>query len=198
MATATPAAASAAPYPIRIDVPYKEPLSRVTTFFRLLLVIPHLFVLSLLGLLAQICALIAWFAIVFTGTMPRGMFDILANFMRWNVNVLAYIWLLRDEYPPFSWDAGQYPVVFEADYDAPRSRLTTFFRAFMVIPAAFVLYFVLLVGQVLTFIAWFAILFTARLPRGMFDFLSGTLRWQTRVHGYLLLLTDMYPPFSLN
>jgi hypothetical protein len=195
---AAPSPAGPSPYSIRFDVPYKEKLSRLSTFFRLILAIPQVIVLYILFIIAEICVLIAWFAIVITGKMPRGLFDFVANVERWRANVNAYIWLLRDEYPPFSWDPGRYPVTYEADYEERRSRLTTFFRLILVIPQVVVLWFVILVAEVLTFIAWFAILFTGRFPRGMFDFVSGAVRWQMRVNGYFLLLTDKYPPFRLN
>ena len=185
-------------YPIRFDVGYKDQLSRLSTFFRLILVIPQLIVVGILSMLAGICAMLAWFAIVITGKMPRGLFDVVVNANRWVANVTAYLWLLRDEYPPFTWDPGHYAVTYEVDYAETRSRLTTFFRLIMVIPAAIVLYFVYLAGEVLAFIAWFAILFTGRMPQGLFDFVRGALRWQFRVNGYCFLLTDTYPPFSLN
>ncbi|MEX0744734.1 MAG: DUF4389 domain-containing protein [Phycisphaeraceae bacterium] len=198
-----PAAPPVAPaatgqYPIRFDVDYKDKLSRLTTLLRLILVIPQIIVLYVLFIIAEICVLIAWFAIVITGKMPRGLFDLIVNVNRWSANVNAYMWLLRDEYPPFTWDPGNYPVRYEADYEEKRSRLTTLLRLILVIPQMIVLCFVILVAEILAIIAWFAILFTGRFPEGMFGFVRGALRWQFRVNGYFLLLTDRYPPFSLD
>ncbi len=90
-----------------------------------------------------------------------------------------------------------YPISMSAEYPEKMSRLTTFFRLLLVIPHIVVLYFVALAAIVVTFISWFAVLFTGRIPKGMFNFISGTLRWQTRVNGYTYLLTDKYPPFKL-
>jgi hypothetical protein len=92
----------------------------------------------------------------------------------------------------------QYPITVGVEYSDRLSRLTTFFRYFMVIPQAIVLYFLGIAACVVIFISWWAILFTARYPRWAFDFVSGFLRWSTRVNGYYYLLTDKYPPFSMS
>src|SRR6478609_4234053 len=89
-----------------------------------------------------------------------------------------------------------YRVTFKADYVEKRSRLTTFFRLLLAIPHIIFLYFYGLAAGVLVIVAWFALLFTGRYPQGMYDFVSGSLRYSTRVYGYLWLLTDEYPPFS--
>lgn len=90
-----------------------------------------------------------------------------------------------------------YPVTVEFAYPDRLSRLTTFFRLLLVIPQAIVLYFVGIVTAIITFFAWWAVLFTGKYPKGLFEFASGSLRWGTRVSGYVYLLTDKYPPFSL-
>ena len=89
-----------------------------------------------------------------------------------------------------------YPITFNAVYAEKMSRLTSFFRVFMIIPQAIVLYFVSIAALVVLIIAWFAILFTGKFPKGMWDFMVGYSRWSTRVNGYSMLLTDKYPPFS--
>ena len=89
-----------------------------------------------------------------------------------------------------------YPVTFGAVYQEKMSRLTTFFRLILVIPHAVVLYFLSIAMGVVTFIAWWAILFTGKYPKGMWEFSVGITRWSTRVNGYMYLLTDKYPPFS--
>jgi hypothetical protein len=90
----------------------------------------------------------------------------------------------------------QYPVELNVQYPEKLSRLTTFFRIFMVIPHVFLLYFITIAFGVIQFIAWWAILFTGRFPRTLFDFSLWCFRWITRVNGYSYLLTDVYPPFS--
>lgn len=89
-----------------------------------------------------------------------------------------------------------YPITYNAEYPAKMSRLTTFFRCILIIPQAFVLYFVGIAAGIVSFIAWWVILFTGKYPEGMFDFMVGYMRWTTRVNSYSMLLTDKYPPFS--
>ena len=91
-----------------------------------------------------------------------------------------------------------YPITFGAVYPEKMSRLTTFFRFILVIPQAIVLCFVSIAAGVVSFIAWWAILFTGKYPKGMYDFYVGYMRWSTRVNGYMSLLTDKYPPFTLD
>ena len=91
----------------------------------------------------------------------------------------------------------EYPITINFDYQEKLSRLTTFFRAIMVIPQSIVVYFIGIAAIVVAFIAWWAILFTGRYPKWAFDFVAGYVRWYTRVVGYYFLLTDKYPPFSM-
>ena len=90
----------------------------------------------------------------------------------------------------------QYPVELNVQYPEKLSRLTTFFRVFMIIPHAIVLYFIAIAFGVVQFIAWWAILFTGRFPRSLFDFSLWCYRWMSRVSAYGSLMTDQYPPFS--
>ncbi|MBI4289294.1 MAG: DUF4389 domain-containing protein [Chloroflexi bacterium] len=89
-----------------------------------------------------------------------------------------------------------YPVRLEVDYPERMSRLTTFFRAFLVIPHIAVLFFVGIAQGVVGFFAWWMILFTGKFPKGMFDFVAKIFRWQTRVNAYSMFLTGKYPPFG--
>jgi hypothetical protein len=90
-----------------------------------------------------------------------------------------------------------YPITVEFVYPEKLSRLSTFFRIILAIPQFIAIYFVELVAGICVFLAWFAILFTGKYPKGLYDFVAGALRWSTRVSGYVYLLTDKYPPFSL-
>jgi len=193
----TGVAAPAPGYPLRFDVEYPERLSRLLIFVKWLLAIPHYIVLYFLGIIADLFLLIAFFAILFTKKFPRGLFDFVLNVYRWNANVVAYTALMRDEYPPFSWDAGQYPVTFEVDYPEELNRWLPLIKWLLVIPHMVVLFFLYIVAIVLWVLAWFAILITGRFPRGMFDFIAGTMRWQYRVTAYAYLMRDEYPPFSM-
>ena len=89
-----------------------------------------------------------------------------------------------------------YPVTFQVEYPERLSRLTTFFRAFMLIPQAIVYVFVSIAGYVIMFLSWWAILFTGRYPKTFFSFITWCLRWGARLSAYYALLTDKYPPFS--
>lgn len=91
----------------------------------------------------------------------------------------------------------EYPITISISYTEKLSRLTTFFRAIMVIPHLIVLWALGIASSVIAFIAWWAILFTGKYPRWAFDFVAGYVRWYTRVSGYYLLLTDKYPTFSI-
>ncbi len=179
--------------------------NRLTVAFRPILAIPHLLLVDsftrigggVLGLVADVCAVISWFAILFTGKHPRGLWDVAAMFVRWHARVATYTALLRDEYPPFG--DGDYAVQLDLAYpDGPRNRLTVGFRPILVLPHIFVLVFLMIAWLVTSVVAWFAILFTGRYPAGLYGFAAGMLRWLLRVECYALLLRDEYPPFSLS
>jgi len=214
---------TSAPYPVHVRVtPSLDDRNRLTTAFRFLLAIPHVLLVGtpiaaamtwsrtseagvehswsagggVLGAVAVVCALIAWFAIVFAGTAPEGLLKLGAFYLRWRVRASAYIALLRDEYPPFG-DAD-YPAEVELPpVPLSRHRVSVAFRPILVIPHLLAIWAIGFAWGITTIIAWFAILFTGRYPRALYQFGTSALRWTTRVEAYLLLLTDDYPPFSL-
>jgi hypothetical protein len=198
-----------AAYPIAYDVPYKEKLGRLSTGFRAILAIPQVLIVGgpgtgwgansqtgLFGAVIAITSVVSWFAIMFTKRYPRGLWDMALMYMRWRANVVTYTALLRDEYPPFG--EGSYPATFDVEYPEQSSRWSVGFRLILVIPHVVVLFFVMLVWLATVIIAWFAILFTSRYPRGLFQFGVGAMRWTLRVQAYLYLMRDEYPPFSLS
>jgi len=200
MQAATPASPLVAPdYPVRFDVEYPEGLSRWKIFVKWILAIPHFIIVYLLLVVAGVLQFIAFFSILFTKKWPRGLFDFTVQIYRWTSNTSAYaLLLLRDEYPPFSGEAGEYPLTLDVQYDENLSRWQIFVKWLLAIPHYIVLAFLLLAAYVAVFIAFFAILFTGRYPRGLFDFVVGTMRWLIRVQAYShWLMTDRYPPFSL-
>jgi hypothetical protein len=190
---------AAADYPARFDVEYPQRLSRWKIFVKWLLAIPHLIIINFLQLVGSLMVLIAFFSILFTKKWPRGMFDFMVQIQRWSMNTVVYaLTLQRDEYPPFSGEAGQYPVLLEVDYDDDLSRWQIFLKWLFVLPHLIVLVFLAIAAYAAVLIAFFAILFTGAYPRGMFDFVTGVLRWSIRVNAYgYWLMTDRYPPFSL-
>src|SRR5690242_18070054 len=101
----TTAPASSGSYPVRLDMQYAESLSRLT-FVKWILAIPHYLIIYALDIVFRIISLIAFFAIIFAGAYPRGLFDFAVNTQRWRMNLVGYVTLIRDEYPPFSFEPG--------------------------------------------------------------------------------------------
>jgi len=91
----------------------------------------------------------------------------------------------------------EYPITVSVNYQEKLSRLTTFFRPLMVIPHFIVLWAIGIASSVIAFVAWWVILFTGKYPKWAFNFIAGYVRWYARVRGYYMLLTDKYPPFSI-
>lgn len=152
---------------------------------------------GVLGAVAAIVALIAWFSILFTGRYPDGLWALAAFYLRWRVRAVAYMTLLRDEYPPFG--DGDYAAALELNApDRPRDRLTVAFRLILALPHIVAVSLMGIVWAITTVVAWVVILFTGDYPPSLYRFGVGMLRWSTRVEAYLLLLRDEYPPFSLD
>jgi hypothetical protein len=213
------ALSAGAPYPARLDIPYPEQLNRVTTAFRIVLVIPIAIVLALLsgggsqttrtpggewvtttsagitgGLFVATLLMI-----VFRRRYPRWWFDFALELARFSARVAAYFALLTDTYP-----STVEPQDVELDIDYPDverdlNRWLPLAKWFLAIPHYIVLFF-LAIGAIFAIIgAWFAIVVTGRYPRGLFDYVVGVGRWGLRVQAYAFLLTtDRYPPFSLH
>ena len=186
------------PHPVAFDVEYPQRVSRLTTFFRLFMAIPQFIVIYLLLMAMGLITILAWFAILFTGRYPKSFFEFSSGVMRWQANVWAYVALLRDEYPPFSLEPGEYPVALDIPLAERQSRFRLFIRVFAIWPNQVVLQFVMYGWFFTTFLSWWMILFTGRYPRGLFRFSVGVLRWQQRQLAYLYLLRDEYPPYSVN
>ena len=192
----SPAAPSGQPGVLTYDIAYPEHLSRGLIFIKWLLAIPHFIVLYFLGIVFSIVTFIAWFAILFTGSYPRGLWDFSLMFQRWTANVNAYYLLMRDEYPPFA--AGPYPVQLDVEYPPRLSRGLIFIKWLLVIPHLIVIALLGFASFVVLWIVFFAILFTGKYPRSLWDFMVGFQRWSFRVNLYFNLMTDVYPPFSLD
>jgi hypothetical protein len=184
-------------YPVTFEVEYPEKLSRLLIFVKLILAIPQYLVVYALGSVISVVTFIVWFAILFTGRYPLGLFNLVVGFTRWSANVSVYTGFMRDEYPPFTMDPGKYPVTYDVQYPERLSRWLIFFKLLLVIPNQLVVGLLGFVSFFVTFISWWAILFTGRFPRGLFDFNVGVLRWGYRATAYANLQRDEYPPYSL-
>jgi hypothetical protein len=194
----TERAAGQLPHPVVLEVEYPEELSRGLIFVKWLLAFPHYIIAYLLLTVVYILTFLGWFAILFTGRYPKAFFDFCSGTLRWSSNVFAYAMLMRDEYPPFSWDSGLYPLLLDIPLAERQSRFRLFIRFFAIIPNLVVFWFVQIAFLVTTFIAWWAILLSGRYPRGLFEFNTGVMRWYNRQFAYLFLLRDEYPPYSIN
>jgi len=184
-------------YPVTFEADYVESRNRLTVFFRLILAIPLVIWLLVYGIVAELAIVVAWFAIVITGNYPRGLYDFVADFTRFATRTLAYTYLLSDPYPPFGGsDDRAYPVRMEFERLDRYSRLKTLFRIVLAIPILIVRYVMGLLLEIGAFAAWFVILFTGKMPRGLFDLMVLANSYTARSDSYLYLLTETYPPFQ--
>jgi hypothetical protein len=202
-------------YPVQFAVEYPDrPLNRLATAFRIFTVIPIFIVLASLGGGyggwgggegwragiggAGLLFLPVLLMLVFREKYPRWWYDWNRELLRFSNRVGVYLALMIDSYP--STDEQQY-VRLELPYPgapATVNRWLPLVKWFLAIPHYIVLIFLYLAALVVVVLAWFAILFTGRYPRGMFEFVEGVLRWHNRVVGYaFVLVTDAYPPFRL-
>ncbi len=201
-------------YPVQLSVDYPErDLNRTTTFFRLIVVIPILIVLVAVaggggspddnngwyvsagagGVLVFAPLLM----ILFRQKYPRWWFDWNVNLARFTNRVMAYLLLLRDEYPSTDEEQAVHIEISYPDAQRDLNRWLPLVKWFLAIPHYILLIFLWIAVIVVVVVAWFVILFTGRYPRGVFDFVVGTMRWTLRVEAYAFFLTtDRYPPFG--
>lgn len=185
-------------YPVQFNVDYpEESLNRASSFFRLVFVIPIYIVLySMAGALLVLPPLLM---ILFRRKYPRWWFDWNLELLRLFSRVTVYFSLLRDEYP--STDEEQ-AVHLNMAYPDVRAQLNSWLplvKWILAVPHYIVLFFLGIAAIIVIILAWFAILFTGRCPRALFDFVVGVMRWSIRVEAYaFLMVTDRYPPFRLS
>lgn len=183
------------PAPDEILVAFAEPADqgRLTVLVRIILAIPHLVVLWVLGIAAEVVALICWFAALVTGRLPTGLAEFQVGYLRWATRVYAYLYLLTDVYPPFELADADYPVRVRAE-PGLLNRLAVLFRIILVIPA-WIVSAVLLYGLsfLVMLVTWLIVLIAGRMPRPLHEALAAAVRYQARVTGYFLMLTARYP-----
>jgi hypothetical protein len=197
-APAQPAAPRAADDPVHFAIDHQEEYHRLLPLVKWLLLIPHVVVLIFLGIGAFFAWIGAFFAILFTGRFPRGIFDYMVGVYRWGLRVSAYGLLMTDEYPPFSLqpDAGR-SVRYDVEYpEEGVDNWRPLVHWLLIWPYLLVGGALVQVGAFLTFIAFFAILFTKRYPMWLFNFLMASLRWQARGQAYQYAMTTRYPPWD--
>jgi hypothetical protein len=213
-------------YAARLKIDYPEKLDRLTTFFRILWIIPIAIILGLIsgagetvtnttilneagevidttrntvGGLVSGLSVATGLMILFRQAYPRWWFDFSRELTRFGARVSAYLALLTDQYPS---TVDEQSVHLEIDYPDVKNDLNRWmplFKWLLAIPHYIVLAFLGIGVIFAAIIAWFAILFTGQYPRGLFDYVVGVGRWSLRVGAYMnLLVTDQYPPFSLS
>ncbi len=199
----TAAAGSAYPADFVLDPP--EKVANWRPLVHWLLAVPHFVILYVLGAVAEVLTVVSWFAIVFTGKDIEGLQGLRMMYLRYTQRAYVYMGFMVEEYPPCAFqttaaDPGDYPRV-RVDF-APqledRNRVTTFFRLVMVIPHLVVLVVLAIGAIVCGLIGFFAVLFTGRWPDGLRAFVAKVIRYSVRMMAYFMLLTDEYPPFTLD
>ena len=208
-------------YPVHVDAELDPRLSRWLWLFKWLLVIPHYIVLAFLWLAFVVLSVVAFFGILFTGRYPHSIFEFNVGVLRWSWRVAYYAYgaLGTDRYPPFTLqDVPDYPAHLEVDYPAHLSRGLVLVKWWLLAIPHYIVVGLLVGGAgyalragsdqqvvwgagligLLVLVAGVLLLFTGRYPKQLFDLVLGFNRWVLRVAGYAGLMTDRYPPFSLD
>ncbi|MBN1954318.1 MAG: DUF4389 domain-containing protein [Anaerolineae bacterium] len=212
-------------YAARLEIDYPEKLDRLTTFFRIIWIIPIAIILGLIagagetvtntivvneagrvlertrdtaGGLVSGLAVATALMIVFRQRYPRWWFDFARELTRFGYRVGAYLCLLTDQYPSTVEEQGVHLEIDYPNVEQDLNRWMPLVKWLLAIPHYIVLAFLGIAVFFVLIVAWFAILITGQYPRGLFDFVVGVGRWALRVNAYAaLLVTDRYPPFSL-
>jgi Domain of unknown function (DUF4389) len=208
--------------PVRLEGHLDPPLSRWLWLVKWALAIPHFIVLAFLWLAFLVLSVVAFFAILFTGRYPRGIFDFNVGVMRWTwrVGFYSYSALGTDRYPPFRLaDDPEYPAGLDVAYPQSLSRGLVLVKWWLLAIPHYIVIGIFaggawatwtgkggtvaslgdggLIGLLVLFVG-VALLFTGRYPQALYEFILGMNRWVARVVAYAALMTDDYPPFRLD
>ncbi len=197
-------------YPVNIQGSLDEPLSRWLFLVKWLLIIPHVIVLFFLWIAFVVAVIIAFFASLFTGKYPQGLFDFNVGVLRWSwrVQFYAYGALGTDKYPPFTLESREYPADLSVEYPNQLSRGLVLVKWWLLAIPHYIVVAIFQGGwgsqnggglvSILVVFVGVANLFTGKYPKGIFDLVIGMNRWSFRVAAYATLMTDKYPPFRLD
>jgi len=209
---------TSSPYPLQLTGELSPRLSRGLWLVKWLLAIPHFVVLVFLWIAFVVVSVIAFFAILFTGRYPTGLFDFNVGVLRWSwrVGFYSYSALGTDKYPPFTLkDVPDYPARLEVEYPESLSRGLVLVKWWLLALPHYLVIAVFVGGAwagsgidrlygggglvgLLVLFAGIMLLLTSRYPKPLYDFVVGMNRWVFRVAAYASLMTDAYPPFRLD
>jgi hypothetical protein len=191
---------------MKIGIKHQESYSRGSLIIRslfggLYIALPHGFLLIFMSIASSFVGIINFWSILITGKMIRSMFDFQLNLMRWSLRVNARLMNLSDGYPAFGMTHNDADVVLDIEYPETSNRVSVLLRAmfgiwYVLIPHAFLLFFLQIGVMFVRMIAFWVVLFTGKYPVGMHNYMVGVLRWNIRVNAFMSYLTDTYPPFS--
>jgi hypothetical protein len=196
-------------YPVNISYDRQAQINRlwgipvIGVFVRAILLIPHLFLLFLLGIVAAVLTLVTWIPVLLLGRFPGWGYRWIGGLMGWYIRVQAYLQLLTPGYPPFSLSGEEHPVTVRFDEGVRINRLWgipligILVRAIILIPHYFVLWFLAILAAILVWFIWAPVLVLGRQADLMYTIVGGYNRWWFRVLAYQMLMVDRYPPFSL-
>lgn len=191
---------------MKLTITHQETYSRGDLLLRTLfgwiyMTLPHVFFLLFFGIWSAILGFIAFWVILFTGRYPESFYEFQVKMIKWSIRLNARRSNLVDGYPSFFPEGTDDLTHFEIPYPERLSRglllvKVLFGGIYCALPHGFVLIFRIIWGAILSFLAWWAVLFTGKYPASWHEFNVGTIRWSTRVSLYLSNMTDQYPPFS--
>ncbi len=200
-------------YPVNLKVDYPKQLNRLTTFFRFILIIPIFIILAMLigaqggsdtsekarflftGGFIFVPTLLM---ILFRQKYPKWWFDWNMALTKFVYRIVTYLVFLRDEYPSTDEEQAVHIQIAYPNVKKDLKRGMVLVKWLLAFPHYIVLAFLAIAAVCCIVVAWFAVLFTGKYPKGLFDFVVGVLRWDLRVDAYVFLLTtDQYPPFTL-
>ena len=184
-------------HPVTLHVMDDLRRSRLTVFFRFLLVLPHLIWLYLWAVLVEIVALLNWLVALIIGRPAKPFQRFIAAWLRYATTVFAYMFLIANPFPGFTGEPGSYPIELEVPTTPEKqNRFKTFFRILLVYPALIVGAVLMYATYFVTMLAWWAAMITGRMPRGFRDLGANAIRYLMQVYAYLFLVTGTYPSSS--
>ena len=183
-------------YPVTYEADYLRERNRLTTFFRLIVVIPWLIVAYIYAIAQMVVVFIAWFAILILGRFPDGMYNFVGGVLRYLERVNGFAYLQTDEWPPFGiGEDSSYPIRVNFHQPAARqSRAKAVFRLVLIIPLLVLSYAMSFALSGVAIISWLTIVFRGYQPAAVHNALAYLMGWNTRASAYMYLMRDEYPP----